>query len=522
MDKCAFAQKCITLIRKITEERQLSLHSVRSIKVDDDALTQLRQAQSRVAIARSKRNTAATMVSVTAERKIVLGINGEELSLGESEIESRTITAQTTMRIPGAASIELVPAQSAEELQAELEVSEGDLSRILTELNVNDLEQAVAANERRAEAQRNLDRLKIREQEILDGASLDEIEHALLSCQQEIKEYAERRLSDQGLPGSPVEASDLVSSARLQLESMESVLEDAQEELDSAQKRHREIDAQVRIEQQNHAGFQAALQSMNNRLQEIRLGESDVDLESRVEVASEKVKNLQSNVKVLVEKLEAYSPDSIEALMNNAGGALERARSEWIQEEKSLAVLSDRLQQAQANGRFEAMDAAQRELEKAVSNLNAIMGRAKAVELLWSTLNKNRDTARKVYVKPLKEAIERLGQIVFGNQFEIELGDDWAIHTRTLNGVTVPFEYLSIGAKEQLGILARLAAAQIVSKQEGVPLIIDDALGFSDPSRLETMGAAITAAGKETQIIILTCTPGRFTHVGSAETVKFS
>ncbi len=67
----------------------------------------------------------------------------------------------------------------------------------------------------------------------------------------------------------------------------------------------------------------------------------------------------------------------------------------------------------------------------------------------------------------------------------MELGEDWSVLTRTLNGKTLPFDALSVGAKEQLGILTRLAAGQIVSKQGGVPLIIDDALGFSDPSRLD-------------------------------------
>ena len=140
--------------------------------------------------------------------------------------------------------------------------------------------------------------------------------------------------------------------------------------------------------------------------------------------------------------------------------------------------------------------------------------------MLWKTLNEHRDTIREAYVKPLKEAIERLGKIVFGSEFEVEIGDDWTILTRTLHGKTLPFDYLSIGAKEQLGILARLAAAQIVAKHGGAPLIIDDALGFSDPSRLEKIGAAIAAAGEHCQIIILTCTPGRFTHVGKAEVVR--
>jgi uncharacterized protein YhaN len=114
-----------------------------------------------------------------------------------------------------------------------------------------------------------------------------------------------------------------------------------------------------------------------------------------------------------------------------------------------------------------------------------------------------------------------LGAIVLGAGFEVEIGEDWSVLKRNLHGKTLPFDDLSVGAKEQMGILTRLAAGQIVSKLGGVPLIIDDALGFSDPSRLETMGAAIAAAGKQCQIIILTCTPGRFTHVGNAEVVKF-
>ena len=138
-----------------------------------------------------------------------------------------------------------------------------------------------------------------------------------------------------------------------------------------------------------------------------------------------------------------------------------------------------------------------------------------------AALNQHRNAARQAYVKPLKEAIEQLGAIVFGRGFEVELGDDWSLLSRTLHGKTLPFDALSVGAKEQLGILTRLAAGQIVAKQGGVPLIIDDALGYSDPTRLETMGAAIAAAGKQCQIIILTCTPGRFTHVGSAQVVKF-
>ena len=150
----------------------------------------------------------------------------------------------------------------------------------------------------------------------------------------------------------------------------------------------------------------------------------------------------------------------------------------------------------------------------------AILRRAKASQRLWTTLNKHRDSVRKAYVKPLKDGIEFLGKIVFGSDFTVELSDSWELESRTQFGKTVPFNDLSVGTREQMGILTRLAAARIVSTQGGVPLIVDDALGFSDPTRLESMGAAIASAGKDCQVILLTCTPGRFMHVGNAETVK--
>ena len=287
------------------------------------------------------------------------------------------------------------------------------------------------------------------------------------------------------------------------------------------QTEYEEVDSLLRVAQQELAGVEAALTVKQDRLANARLSEADKKLAERAEKTNSRVKQLEQQASALQASLTESSPDSIEALLINAGDVYKRANTDLISAETNLAVLADRLQHAQADGRYETMEAAEREFKEREITFAATRRRAMAVELLWNTLNKHRNAARKAYVRPLKEAIERLGAIVFGAGFEVELGEDWSVLTRTLHGKTLPFDDLSVGAKEQMGILTRLAAGQIVSKQGGVPLIIDDALGFSDPSRLETMGAAIAAAGKQCQIIILTCTPGRFTHVGNAEVVKF-
>jgi uncharacterized protein YhaN len=125
-------------------------------------------------------------------------------------------------------------------------------------------------------------------------------------------------------------------------------------------------------------------------------------------------------------------------------------------------------------------------------------------------------------VAPFRHKIEQLGRLVFGPSLQVELDADLRIARRTLAGVTVEFHQLSTGAQEQLGIISRLACATLVAADGGAPVIFDDALGWSDPHRLERMGAAIAVAGRDCQVIVLTCTPGRYANVGTATVVRLS
>jgi hypothetical protein len=148
--------------------------------------------------------------------------------------------------------------------------------------------------------------------------------------------------------------------------------------------------------------------------------------------------------------------------------------------------------------------------------------RAAAAKLLYDTFARRRTEAHHRYVAPFRDGIESLGRLVFGPTLQIDLADDLSIKRRTLDGVTLDFADLSTGAKEQLGMISRLACASIVAADGGAPVIFDDALGWSDPRKLERMGAAISKAGRSCQIIVLTCTPGRYASVGDASVVQLA
>lgn len=60
------------------------------------------------------------------------------------------------------------------------------------------------------------------------------------------------------------------------------------------------------------------------------------------------------------------------------------------------------------------------------------------------------------------------------------------------------------------------ASDRDLPQETGEPLILDDALGYSDPGRLEAMGAVLALAGRSCQVILLTCYPERYRHVGGA------
>ena len=144
-----------------------------------------------------------------------------------------------------------------------------------------------------------------------------------------------------------------------------------------------------------------------------------------------------------------------------------------------------------------------------------------AARLLQETFDGHRREAHLRYVEPFKERIDQLGRIVFGPSFAVELDEELRVVRRTLKGTTLDFGQLSTGAREQIGVLSRLACAAIVSPDDGgVPVMIDDALGWSDPQRLQGMGAAIATAGRQCQVVVLTCTPGRYSHVGNAKVVS--
>ena len=160
--------------------------------------------------------------------------------------------------------------------------------------------------------------------------------------------------------------------------------------------------------------------------------------------------------------------------------------------------------------------------DRARKEYDVVCRNAEATSLLFEIMEDERLQVQTAYVNPLKVKIESLGRFIFGDTFQVDLDSELNIVSRTMNGLTIPFKSLSTGAKEQIGLITKLACAMTVSKDDGVPLVIDDALGHTDSSRINSMATTIGIAGNDCQILLLTCQPNRYLEIGKVKTISLS
>ena len=99
---------------------------------------------------------------------------------------------------------------------------------------------------------------------------------------------------------------------------------------------------------------------------------------------------------------------------------------------------------------------------------------------------------------------------------ELILGDDdLSISHLRRGGKDEPFESLSVGTREQLAVLTRLAFADLLREQgHSTAVVLDDALVYADDQRFESMLYALRRAAQHQQILVLTCRERDYVSAG--------
>ena len=506
----------LTKIAAIERDRDRLGAELSTIAVNEELLGRIEDAAAAVDRIGGQLALTSAGVEFTAAADIELAAGDQRVSLSAGESWSITAIGPTTVEVPGVLTARVTPGATTLDVQAKYAAAQQELTAALAAADVVDLAAARSADRRRRELQGSRDQLTATVAGLCGDEPIDELRSRLAQLRA-------------GQPDQPDPVAPDIAAARAELDAAEAARSAATAE--SEARRQKAVAAGARLAElstcatvlQNKVETQRSeLDAATDRLAQERSSVSDENLAAATDAGRQAVDNAERRVIELAGELAGAAPEAVADELAAATEAAESLRDRYEDAARALREISIELSVFGSEGRQGKLDAAETDREHAASRHARVGGRARAAQLLRSVMTRHRDSTRQRYVEPYRAELQRLGRPVFGPTFEVDIDTDLCIRSRTLDGNTVPYESLSGGAKEQLGILARLAGAALVTKEDTVPVVVDDALGFTDPDRLARMGQVFDSVGEHGQVIVLTCSPERYDGVKGAHRIDLN
>ncbi|TNF13024.1 MAG: chromosome segregation protein SMC [Rhodobacteraceae bacterium] len=211
------------------------------------------------------------------------------------------------------------------------------------------------------------------------------------------------------------------------------------------------------------------------------------------------------------------APDlaATKAALARAQSVDKRAGEEIARLKPLLARLDERISRSSGDAVEERLAETEQELEAAQANLARVEHEVAVLTRLEKALEAARNEARERYFTPIAKELKPLLHLLWP-EAELTWGEESLLpDALTRNGVTEPIDVLSGGTQEQVALLVRLAFARMLAASgRGAPVILDDALVFTDDDRIERMFDALHRQAGDLQIIVLTCRQRAFRDLG--------
>ena len=166
----------------------------------------------------------------------------------------------------------------------------------------------------------------------------------------------------------------------------------------------------------------------------------------------------------------------------------------------------------------EQLTEAQNKYEYQKSKVNKLKRDAEAIKYLHQTLDEVDIELRSNLVEPIANAAQPYLSLLFDQARIVIEKSDLTIggitRTNEHNETHDQFENLSIGTREQIAVITRLAFVHLLSEQNRRgSIILDDPFGNCDRPRIERMKKVLKMASKTMQILLLTCRPEEYQNL---------
>lgn len=192
-----------------------------------------------------------------------------------------------------------------------------------------------------------------------------------------------------------------------------------------------------------------------------------------------------------------------------------RAREEIADLGQMLARLEERIDRSAGDAVEERLADTAERLAAARADLARIEHEVAVLRRLEQALELARNAARDRYFAPIAQELRPLLQLLWPGA-DLTWGEETLLpDTLIRDGRPEPIDILSGGTQEQIALLVRLAFARMLATSGRVaPVILDDALVYTDDDRIERMFDALHRQAGNQQIIVLSCRQRAFRDLG--------
>ncbi|MEE3848730.1 AAA family ATPase [Gordonia sp. LSe1-13] len=495
----------LTEIDRITTQSARLDEALKTNGMDAAAVRTAVELARRRAVAQARLEATAARFTVERTGSVPVTVNGEPIDT----VADRVAVDDALIEVDGIIRVAVRPGADTAGPAEDLSTTDREIEGFCAHHGLEILDDHAERARERADLDERWSVSRRRAEDLLAGSTRD----ALGARRDELA-----ALVDADPSSGDVDPDDIASLADTERELSELVMS-AERAVTQRQSAERDARTQVRMAGEERDRLAERVAELHERRAALLAELGDDDARRTVELAARRLTEARDRVAHLERELSRLDATEIGLRRERVGGRLAAIDREHAALERQATELRTRIELYRDESRFDDLQEAAAEHDAARATLARVTRRADAAELLFQTLTDKRQQARTRYADPFARRLEELGAYVFGEGVRFDVDDNLDVVSRTVDGVTIRHDSLSGGAREQLALLTRLACATLVDEDDGVPVLVDDALGYSDPQRLAAMAGVLGAAGRDAQVIVLTCSPDRYRDVPDAEIV---
>lgn len=492
--------------RALRESLQRLAEKHQAQAVDDNTLTELRNQEKTLSELIIQQRTLATRLGYALEP-------GQQLSLGEKALQGEgeeLVLEDSELHIPGVGVLQLKPGKDADaaELLRRQRRLEADRDALLEQLGVTDL----AGAEQRARAAGELAQQINQERARLEGLAPNGVDE--LHSQHALAVKRRDQLAEELAQLPEVEnTGDLPTMAQA-----EAALTTAGEGLEAAEHavaQHREA---LGLAEQALRSAEAEWQRLCDELRSPDRQERERQARDQLTDLKAEERRLEASLSERQKQIEAANPDVLAQDVERFTKAAEAMQEAARARESEINRLQISLETLGAQGLEEQRDNTRQELERLRRRRHQLHRRAAALDLLWNRLKTERQAVTRQLQAPLKKHLNHYLRLLFPGatvSVDEQLMPTVLTRDEAAGEEQGELDALSFGAREQMGLISRLAYADLLQEADRPTLIIlDDALVHSDRDRRQQMQRILFDAARRHQILLFTCHPENWQDLG--------